>query len=249
MSKLRLTCLISIFFQVLSVSACRSQRTNARGGEQDRIELGQNVTVNARPEDIAFKDFSKNWRQFVSTSPQLSATVIGKTKREPTPPEPVIFSECVYNADAKGYVPQVTITWNEAPSQTAAAPGRDAQQVAPALRFDLALHHDPFGRNYFSSALSTDKLKRFTLPSNSGLVNNPEAVMLTGPGLFPKLMDFRTESLQDAATNRQFSKNTIVLRDVSPGLSYTMRVSRLTGNAWNEDRQVVFLPPVCPNSF
>jgi hypothetical protein len=247
-SKMRLACLISICLLVLALSACRHQASKTRS-EGEEIDLGQNVTVTGRPEDVVFKDFTKNWRQFITASPELMSPVVAKTKREPTPQPPVVFAECVFSADAKGYVPQITITWNETSQAAEASVRSQAQPAAPTMRFDLALQHNGFERNLFSAALSTDKLKRFSLPSNSGLVNNPEAVLLTGPGLFPKLMDFRTENLQDASTNSRFIKQSIVLRDLSPGLSYTLRASHAGKNEWDEDRQFVFLPPVCPGSF
>jgi hypothetical protein len=67
--------------------------------------------------------------------------------------------------------------------------------------------------------------------------------------LFPKLMDYRTETIQDRDTRREIKKHTVVLRDLSPGLSYTIRLSALGDNRWNEQREFVFLTPVCPKNF
>src|SRR5208283_3820940 len=115
--------------------------------------------------------------------------------------------------------------------------------------FDLGLVHDAFAGNFFSSALSTENGKRFSLPSDSALIKNPEALLLTGPGLFPKLLDYRAEVLEDRNTNRQFVRQTVVLGELSQGLSYNMRVSRPADDRWNADRQFVFISPVCPNSL
>ncbi len=229
------------------VSGCRGRGGH---GDRDRIELDQNVTVSSKPLDPIFKDFPNTWRQFISRSPELGVSVLGTVKREPTAPAPLIFSECVFSGDANGYVPQVTISWNELPEQIiekSAMAQREAQ--VPVRRFDLGLHHDPFARNFYSSALSTDKLKRFGLPPNSALVNNPEAVLLTGPGLFPKLVDYRFAVLQDSATNRQFVKQTVILRELSEGITNKMRVSHLVGTEWNTDQEIIFMPPVCPVRF
>jgi hypothetical protein len=232
--------------------------SGCRGGsgqeDRDRIELGQKVTVNNKPVDPVFKDFPQRWRQFISKSPELSIPVMGVVKQQPTPPEPVIFNECVFSPDAHGYVPQVTITWDEPSGQITEIPkvaivAQQRQEETPVVRFDLGLHHDPFGRNFYSSALSTDKQKRFTLPANSALANNQEAVLLTGPGLFPKLMDYKAFTVRDPKTNRAFLKQTVVLRELSEGITSTLRVSYLAGKEWNTDQQFVFQAPVCPVAF
>jgi hypothetical protein len=234
---------------VVFTSGCRSR---GERGEHDGVNLGQNVTVNSKPVDPVFKDFPKTWRQFISSSPELALAVIPPEKREPAPPEAITFSECVFSPDAGGYVPQVTISWNEMSGQVIEARASSAQRTQTeeqVRRFDLGLHHDPFTRNFYSSIFSGDRLKRFSLPSNSALVNNPEAVLLTGPGLFPKLMDYRAELLQDPATNRQFTKQTVVVRELSEGISNTMRVSHLVGKEWTTEQEFIFLAPVCPVSF
>jgi len=237
---------------------CTSGCSRFGHGERDGVDLGQNVTVNSKPLDPVFKDFSNTWRQFISSSPELALAVAEGGKRETTPPEPITFSECVFSPDARGYVPQVTITWNEMSEKVTSGPATPGPaikasaavaQQPPLRRFDLGLHHDPFARNFYSSAFSTDQYKRFSLPSNSALVNNPEAVLLTGPGLFPKLMDYKSVSLQDPATNLPFTKQTLVVRELSEGISNTMRVSHLVGNEWTTDREFIFLAPVCPVSF
>jgi len=249
---MRFSCLIWLFAQIALISACNRQAGQSGGVEGDRINLSQNVTTAGRPVDVAFKDFEKNWRRFISTSPEVAAPVVGTIKREPSVPEPVIFSECVFSPDAKGYVPQVTISWNEPAAPVAEIRGK-APQAAPGeaarMRFDLGVHYNAFSRNYYSAILSTNKLQRFSLPSNSALVSNPEAVVLTGPGLFPKLMEFTTQTVQDSKANRRLEKQTMVLRDLNQGISYSMRVSRPAGNQWTADRQMVFMSPVCPTSF
>jgi hypothetical protein len=258
---------------VAFMSGCRG-----RSGQQDRdrIELGQNVTVSSKPLDPVFKDFPQTWPQFVSKNPELAAPVTGEApKQEPTSPQPIIVADCVYSPDAQGYVPQVSLSWDELSGPAAETPviaarrlerGTERREIArerqenqekaaerqeetAVRRFDLGLHHDPFGRNLFSSVLSSERLQRFNLPPNSALVNNQEAVLLTGPGLFPKLMDYRATVVRDTDTNRQFLKQTVVLRELSEGISNTMRVSHRVGRDWNTDQQFVFSVPVCPSRF
>ena len=240
----------SLAFCIVWSGACSSKQP-AHRGERDEIDLNQNVTVTIKPRDVVFKDFEQNWRQFISTNPRLEEPVAGLVPRREAVPEPIISPGCIYSDSAKGYVPRVTISWNEAPGQVVSVERTQAagQVQVPEMRFDLGLHHDPFTRNYYSSVLTTETSKRFSLPSNSALVNDPGAVRLTGPGLFPQLLEFHYQLLQDVATHRQFAKSTVVLQELSEGLSYQMRVSRATGKGWTADRQFLFTSPVCQTTL
>jgi hypothetical protein len=246
---------------IISITAC-NRGDKLTQGNKDEIDLGQDVTSNKKPEDPIFVDFEKNWRNFISQSPEFALAVIpikDKTQKEAW--QPLILAECVYSPDAAAQVPQVTLTWNEpvAPATPIPIPRRVEQkgeqqpeqkiQEPAKTRFDLTVHYEGFERNQYSTTLSTDKNKRFNLPSNSDLINQPEAVVLSGPSLFPKLMDFRTENLRERDTNREFVKKTLVLRDLSPGLTYTIRVAVLGNNQWIEEKEVVFLTPVCFKGF
>jgi hypothetical protein len=255
---LRLLGCFSLIICIVGSTACRGKQTPNRG-EREEIALDQNVTVRSKPVDVVFKDFENNWRKFVSDNPKLALPVVGEVQRREAAPEPIITPECVYSDTAKGYVPRITITWNQAGGQAVSVRSARTQEVQqtqqaepeqpPEMRIDLGLHHDPFTRNYFSSVLSTEFSKRFSLPPNSALLSNPEAVRLTGPGLFPQLMSVRTQLLQDAATKQQIARSTVVLQELSEGLSYDMRVSRPAGNQWTTDQQFIFVSPVCQNSF
>jgi hypothetical protein len=244
----------SLILCVACSSACRSKQSS-RGGDPDEINLSQNVTVKSKPQDVVFKDFENNWRKFISPSPLLAMPVVGTVQQRENAPQPIITPECLYVQSADGYVPRITITWNGEPAVMAKARVKEAnatasgQEQAPEMRLDLALHHDAFARNYYSSVLSTDVNQRFNLPSNSGLVKDPEAVRLTGPGLFPQLLEFRTQLLHDTANNRQVARNTVVIQELSEGLTYQMRVSHRTGNQWTADQQFIFVTPVCQTSF
>jgi hypothetical protein len=232
---------LSFFVFVASTSGCGKQQVAKKEG--DRIDLDQNVASEPKPEDIIFVDFNKNWRQFISKSPELALPVAAtETGRKSPAWTPLVNTQCVFSSDAGGLQPQVTLTWNETGSAT-------AENASLVRRFDLTVFHDGFARNYYSTALATDKLKRFTLASNSALIENPESVLLTGPGLFPKLMDYLNESLQERDTNRPYQRYTLILRDFSQGLTYSVRECHLAKNEWIEDKRTVVLTPVCPNSF
>jgi hypothetical protein len=224
--------------------------------------LDQDVTKEPKPKDAIFIDFQNNWRKFISQTPELALPVIPiKEGEQKVAWEPLILSRCVFSADAGGFVPQMTLVWNETPAAPPSTPGiaqvKQVEQQASApptiepgkTRFDLAVHFQGFEKNQFTSAIASDKDKRFNLPSNSNLVANPDALLLTGPSLFPKVLDFHTEMVTDRDNNREIPKNTLVLRDFSPGLTYTLRMSTLGQNQWLENKQVVFSTPVCPKDF
>ena len=205
----------------------------------DKIDLTQNVTAERKPQDKSFVGFERNWRQFISVSPELARPVLEADSQSPEHRwEPRVTSECVVSADAGGLVPQVTLSWNE-----------EQQKEPPALRFDLAILHDGFARNYYSAALATDKLQRFKLPPGSALIKDEEAVLLTGPGLFPKIVDFTVQAIQDRDSGRPLARRTLVLRDLSHGWSYTIRIDCASANAWKEYGRYVFLTAVCPRGL
>jgi hypothetical protein len=230
---------------MLAVGACGGERGNS-GRDPDSIDLNQNVTAERRTEDPAFVDFEKNWQAFISKSPELALPVMAAPGTPDQTWEPIVVAECVLSPEAKGLVPQVSLTWNDDAEESTRA-GRSA--ASGAVRIDLAVHFDGFARNYYSSVLSTSVAGRFELPSSSALIKNSEAVMLTGPALFPRLMRFGVEPIQDRDTGRTLRRHTMVIRDLSQGLTYKMRLSTLADGAWHEDKQYVFLTPVCPNSF
>lgn len=228
---------------VACLAAAAECRQADRSPRSDRIELTQNVTSERRPQDKIFNDFEKNWRQFISPSAELALPVVAaKDSREPW--EPDVVSECVSSNDAGGLVPQVTLTWTQPAQNTSALPL--VRAGAQGLRFDVALHYDGFARGYFSSIFASNTQQRFMLPSNGAIIKDPEAVLLTGPGLFPKLTDFRVEAVQDREGSRRLERHTVVLRELSPGLTYTIRISRRAGDNWMEMRRSIFLTPVCP---
>ncbi len=244
---MRFACLLALVACIVWVDACGKQRRRNR-----EIERGEGAKV--RPQDALFINFQQNWRQLISKSPQMALPVIPPETTQPPPP-PIVLPQCVFSSDAGSMVPQVTLIWNEAPAiiierKRQQSQQQQQQQEPPALvRFDLALHQNAFARNYFSSALANETLRRFNLPPNSGLLGDTQAVLLTGPGLFPKLMAYKAETITDRDTSRQFQQQTMVLRDLNQGLTYTVRVSRFANNEWDGEQQFAFLAPVCPSAF
>jgi hypothetical protein len=244
------SCLISLC--ISSLLSCGRQSASVER-TKDQINLDQDVTNNTKPQDPIFVDFEKDWRKFINPSPEMALPVVPiRDQTKKTIWQPLAQAECVFSAAAGGNVPQVTLTWNETAAQTPGPQTRSQQQARtePAkMRFDLALHYKGFERNYYSTALATDKLKRFTLPSNSELIANPDALLVTGPGLFPMLMDFQTEMVKAQGTTQEIPRQTLVLRDLAPGLAYTLRQATLSNNQWHEDKEFSFSTPVCPKDF
>jgi hypothetical protein len=264
--RFRLISSLLILSSLTVILACgrltrRGERANTN--TSNVINLSQEVTNEPKSKDPIFADFKKNWRQFINQSPELALPVIPVNVEQRTSWEPVVLSDCIYSNDAGGYVPQVTLVWTEASGQTPVSgverpPTQQSQtgQVVqeskrepPRIRFDLAVHYQGFERNFYSSALPTDIQKRFTLPSNSALVGQEETLLLTGPSLFPKLVDYRLEMVREPNTNREVPKQTLVISDLSQGLSYNIRVSNLTEQRWTGNKEFVFLTPVCPRKF
>jgi hypothetical protein len=228
------TPILVVVIGIVTIGACaRGARSDVESADKRTpIDLTQNVTAERKTQDKTFIGFEKNWRQFISASPQLARPVVAA--RGGTPWEPHVTSECVFSADAGGAVPQVTIEWSE------------DQQTEPLLRFDLAIVHDGFARNQYTSAIPAAKFDRFLLPRTSALISNQDAVLLTGPGLFPKIVDFKVQPLHDPTTSRMVAVHRLVLRDLSPGLTYTLRIDHESATEWMERGRYSFLTPVCP---
>lgn len=250
--QLRLMGFFSLALCIAYGTSCRGRQSSHR--ERDEVNLDQNVTVSSKAVDVVFKDFEKNWQRFITQSPQLAQPVAGIVEHPENVPEPIITPECIFVKDAGGFVPRVTITWNSGspPIVLQARPKAvnvttQAREPAPELRLDLALLHDGFARNTYSSVLSNEVSQRFNLPSNSALIHNPEAVKLTGPGLFPQLVQFHSQVLN--ANDQSITRNTAVVQELSEGLTYQMRVSRPSNDQWTTDQQFIFVTPVCPTSF
>ncbi len=238
---------------IFAALSCGRQSVSVKESGKDQISLGQSLTNDTKPQDAIFVDFDKNWRQFISHSPEIALPVVAvHQKSKPAPWQPIVQSECVFSPAAGGNVPQVTLTWNESASETsgpaAKSPRQESAQVSP-LRFDLAIHYDGFERNYFSSTLASEMRKRFNLPSNSALITNPDALQVTGPSLFPMLMDYNTQMVKAEDSEVLIPRQTLVMRDLAPGLAYTIRTATLGNNQWNEEKKFAFSTPVCPKEF
>jgi hypothetical protein len=239
----RLLCYVLVLIGVLSLSSCRSKDLDSERGE------GDHDGVNAiQPKDPIFLDFRRNFKQLVSTSHELTlpVSIVGQPKGARW--LPIIQQDCVFSAAAGKNVPQVTLTWNEVP-QPATLQVAETNLPPTRLRFDLSLHFQGLEQNEYSSALSTDTLKRFVLPSNSTLVSNTDALLVTGPSLFPKLVSFHAQTITPPGSSQSVSRQTLVMSEFAQGLAYRLRRARFGGQQWNEDGQLSFSTPVCPQDF
>jgi hypothetical protein len=216
---------------LLSCSCWRPEHSKST----DKVDLTQNVTVPRNPESKSLADFEKKWRELISPSDELARAVISRQQPTGAPPRwmPTAMSDCVMSADG-GAVPQVTLTW-----------GSDDPRDPRSLRFDLAIVADGFARNQYSSLIPGTGADRFLLPKISALVKKEEAVLLTGPGLFAKAV-FDVEHGQNPGTAARVTTYRLVLTNLSPGLTYTIRMDYASDDGWIEHGRYVFLTPVCP---
>lgn len=249
----RLVCSCLVLLCLSFLFSCGRQSVSLERAGKGEIGLDQDVTNSTKPQDPIFVNFQKDWRKFINPSPELALPVVpirDLTKRPVW--QPILQADCVFSAAAGGNVPQITLRWNETAAQTPAPKIQSQKQERTQLakvRFDLALHYKGFERNYYSTALATDELKRFELPSNSELITDSDALLVTGPGLFPMLVEFQTQLVKAQGTNEEIPRQTLVLRDLAPGLAYTLRQATLVDNHWNEDKEFAFSTPVCPKDF
>ncbi|MGZ5253773.1 MAG: hypothetical protein ACXWV5_06285 [Flavitalea sp.] len=207
---------------------------------RDQIDLDQNVTNRPLPVDSVFLNFERDWKKFISPT-QVFLLPIMKEQEETW--EPLVFSDCSFVAEAKRNIPQVEIAWNSPPMQS-------------AVRFDIALHYQGFEKNYYTSVLIGDTQTRFNIPGNSSFVKDTAAVILTGPALFPKVLNFaqQTSASNPAAINQasqqvNMVRNVLRLSDLGPGLSYRIRMCNMVGEQWTPTREVIVTTPICPTDY
>ncbi len=195
-------------------------------------------------QDDAPDDFQKHWRSYVSNSAELALPVT--TPAGLAEWAPILSAECVSSGEALAAGPTVsldtlvTLSWNDP------AP---ADGEAPPVRFDVSLDDEGLDRNHYASILGTDVGQRFALPSTSGLIDDLQALFTVGEGLFPWLVGYRTQRIQDRTSGASLLMSTLQLRSFSGGLSYSLRMDVRDAFGWTEARRTVLLAPVCPTSF
>jgi len=221
------------------------------------LELEQGITTDIQPQDEIFVDFEANWRKFISPREELTLEVV--TQDSDVTWKPLIFSECVFSEGAGAYVPAMTLTWIERSPVSDNAP----------VRFDVTTHYQGFQRDFYATIFPVAAEQRFNLPSNSALVTNTEAVLLTGPALFPKVVEFSQTSLSTGPqTAPQAEPQTepqtgpvaqataiggfqyqLKVQDLGPGLAYKIRKCDLVQSEWRTDQLATFSTPVCAQKF
>jgi hypothetical protein len=198
--------------------------------QDEGVQLAQHVTTRRAPRDPAFDDFEAGWRRFVSPAAEL-AEPVGNGPQDSIPWTPAIAAECVHSAAAGGEVPMVTLSWRE--------PRSKSEEVAVVARLDLTVHHRGFERAYFTSVRLGSDQSRLLLPASSALVADLDALLLTGPVIYPAVTSFRREPAEDG------DRVVAALRDLGEGLTYTVRLSLRQDGAWLQSGQAMVLAPVC----
>jgi hypothetical protein len=121
------------------------------------------------------------------------------------------------------------------------------------VRFDIALHFQGFEKNYYTTVFPVENLKRFNIPANSQFLLDTAAVLLTGPAMLPKVIDFHQETIQmpsQPTLKKQgesvMMKQSLRIIDMGPGLSYRIRLCTFNKESWTPTREVIFTTPICP---
>jgi hypothetical protein len=186
-------------------------------------------------------DFRQNWRTYVSNDPALAQPVAIPAATAQW--DLLVFSNCATAADGS-LDTEMMLTWNDPAS---GPPGPEATD----FRLDLSLFYQGLETNKYASVLASAAPARLMLPSSSALIDDLTDLFTVGAGLFPELTSVTVEGVQDRDSGQLFNRTTVVLRGVSGGLSYTIRLDRPAagGQGWTEDRRTVFTTPICPTSF
>lgn len=220
----------------------------------NQIDLDQGVTVKAQPTDSLFANFAKFWPTLISTKPELSLPVItlgddDDDREEPWNPR--VSSSCIFSEEAGAVLPEVTLTWAERIGNLERLPRRS----------DLTVHYLGFQRNLYSTSYPIEPATRFIIPGNSEFIQDTAAVLLTGTTLFPQVRAFDTKISQNQTSTstgqsesqesypEEYEIYSVTLKDLSPGLSYTIRLCTFSGKEWHEEKSFVFTTPICKNKF
>jgi len=247
-----------VVIAVLALTKCGPKHPFTDDSFQDRaddeIDLDQEVTIREKPTDSLFANFTKFWPTQVSSLPELTLPVIpldekGDDVDREEPWNPRVSSACVFSEEAGIVVPEVTLTWAE-----------PVRSERPARRSDLTVHYQGFQKNLYTTFYPLEPLNRFNIPGNSEFLNDTAAILLTGTTLFPKVRAYdislaltnqsgATSEAVDDTPSTEYEIYSVTLRDLSPGLSYTIRLCELTGESWDETKSFVFTTPICKNKF
>lgn len=231
--------------------------TNDRN--DDLIDLDQNVTADAEPKDSLYANFTEFWPTLVSPLAELKLPVRRLDKNpdqdddvsQVEPWNPRVSSNCIFSEESGLIAPEITLTWAEPVQNYRENP----------IRLDLTVHYQGFERDLYSSIFPIESLNRFNIPGNSEFLNDTPAILLTGMTLFPTLRNYSVETKPNQAApssqnttqsvvNQEFALYSVTLKDLSPGLSYTISLCELLGKeVWEEERTFVFTTPICKNKF
>jgi len=213
--------------------------------KDDQVNIDQQITQRFYPKDSVFLNFDKTWQKFISRTPELMRPVMQQAQQQW---QPLIISDCVYSQDAGHVVPQVEITWTEPEVQER------------TVRFDIALQSQGFERNYYTTAFPVQAPQRFVIPGISAFVTDTAAILLTGPALLPKVIQFseqrvtsspsdtgvQVRSFEPTGGRRGLVKKTLKIQELGFGLSYKFRMASFNREAWAPTQEVIFTTPICP---
>ncbi len=180
---------------------------------------------NGPPPDPFYDDFPGTWRTLVSTRSELGFPLTDAGVLENV----VIGSTCTPDPrNAVASVSLVTLEWND---------------QAGIERFDLAANEAAFDQKYFTTGYPIVVGDRLLLPPDSAFFQDEYRMLQTGGGMFPRVHSFASTQLEAGLI-----ANRIALLELSGGVAFTARVSRLENGQWTA-RHFTFTTPICPTSF
>jgi hypothetical protein len=201
---------------LLGVAAC--------GGNDS--SQGDEVTVDV---DDLYDDFPNTWRTMVSDRDELGYALVDDGNAEGW--QPAVVSDCVASAAAGGNVARVQLTWVE---------------DGNTERFDLTVAYRGFETGYFTTAFPVEAGTRFLLPPDSAYLDDEQAMLQVGPGVFPLVSGYAREELDDLAGSAVY---TLTIEGLSAGLSYTIRGANLQDDRWYARKKYAFSTPICIQRF
>jgi len=217
---------------------------NHRGVSPNRgdVDLDQDVTSKHFPQDSTFLHFAQNWKKFINPSLELHKPVL---ERQVATWTPAVIADCRYSTTAGHNIPVVELSWNEEfPPNGATTEMVTGPAATRNLRFDISLNYKGFERNYYTTVFPIARNQRFSIPEISTLVRDTSAVLMTGPSLLPKVVDF--QQIRVRVNEKEMLKKILHLTDLGPGAAYRIRSCTLNGEAWMPSAEFIFNTPICP---
>jgi len=222
----------------LSFTGCTHHSKTLNDGN---VDLDQEVTQSNNQRDTVFLHFAQDWKKYISPSVELHKPVLERPVMNWTP---TVIADCRYSTERGHNVPVVELSWNEAMPAQVRAEAFNQTVETKDLRVDISLQYKGFERNYYTTAFPIARNQRFSIPGKSLFVKDTAAVIMAGPAMLPKVVDF--QQMKVKVNSQDMVKKILHLTDLGPGAAYRIRLCTLTGENWAPSGEFVFNTPICP---